>query len=133
MFSHRPAATTSLDAAPARLRSPRFSLADNCRAGGPAALLSGDQCTGECELGLWFRRKSAADSACAAVCVSSNAVVPAGCLSANASSFRQNVSSRRGVILRCFDEIRHKMLSARTAHDFLGLADGERIQTSAFF
>src|SRR5438477_9671697 len=47
MFSHRPAATTSLDAAPARLRSPRFSLADNCRAGGPAALLSGEQSTQE--------------------------------------------------------------------------------------
>jgi hypothetical protein len=62
MFPHRPAASTSLDGAPARLRSPRFSLADNCRAGGLAALLLGEQCTGECELGLWFRRKSAADS-----------------------------------------------------------------------
>src|SRR5437870_12036263 len=31
------------------------------------------------------------------------------------------------------DEIRHKMLSARTAHDFLGLAHGQRIQTSALF
>src|SRR5438132_1362026 len=31
------------------------------------------------------------------------------------------------------DEIRHKMVSARTAHDFLGLAHGQRIQTSAFF
>src|SRR5947199_10229829 len=97
MFSHRPAATTSLDAAPARLRSARFSLADNCRDGGPAALLSGDQCTGECELGLWFRRKSAADSASAAVCDSSNAVVPAGCLSANAPSFSQYFSCGRGV------------------------------------
>jgi len=69
----------------------------------------------------------------AAVCVSSNAVVPACGLSANAPSFRQNFSSRSIVILQCVDEIRHKMLSARTAHDFLGLAHGERIQTSAFF
>src|SRR5437660_10187425 len=98
MFSHRPAATTSLDAAPARLRSARFSLADNCRDGGPAALLSGDQCTGECELGLWFRRKSAADSACAAVCVSSDDVVTAGCLSAKAHSFRQTLSIRTVVV-----------------------------------
>ena len=30
---------------------------------GPAALLSGERSTGECELGLRFRRKSAADSA----------------------------------------------------------------------
>src|SRR5437763_5804677 len=133
MFSHRPAATTSLVAAPARLRSARFSVADNCRVGGPAALLSGEQSTGECELGLWFRRKSAADSARAAVCDSSNAVVPAYYLSANAPSFHQNFSSGRIVVLQCFDEIRHKMLSARTAHDFLGLTHGERIQTGAFF
>ena len=63
MFPHRSAASTSLVAAPARLRSPRFFLADNCRASGPAALLSGERSTGECELGLRFRRKSAADSA----------------------------------------------------------------------
>ena len=95
IFPHRPAASASLVAAQTRLRSPRFSLADNCRADGPAALLSGEQCKGECEPGLWFRRKSAADSACAIVCDSSNAVVPARCLSANAPSFRQNFSSRR--------------------------------------
>ncbi len=97
MFPHRPAASPSLGAAPARLRPARFSLADNCRAGGPAALLSGEQCKGECELGLWFRRKSAADSARAAVCDSSNGAVSARCLSANAPSFRQNLSSRSGV------------------------------------
>src|SRR4029077_19432891 len=97
--------STALDAAPTRLQSPRFSLADNCRANGLAALLSGEQCKGECELGLWFRRKSTADSARAAVCDSSNAFVPARCLSANASSFRQNFSSRRIVILQSFAQI----------------------------
>ena len=122
MFPHRSAASTSLDAAPARLRSARFSLADNCRAGGPAALLSGEQCKGECELGLWSRRKSAADSARAALCGSPDAVVPARCLSANAPSFRQNFSSRRILILRSLAR------SYGLAGDFVwnGKCDGQK-------
>ena len=90
-------AATSLDALPAWVRSARFCLADNCRAGGPAAFLSGEQPTGECELGLRLRPNAAEDSARAAVCDSLNAVVPARCLSADTSSFRQNLSSCRVV------------------------------------
>jgi len=49
----------------------------------------------ECELGLWFRPKTADDSARTAVRDSFNAAVSARCLSADASFFRQNLSSGR--------------------------------------
>jgi len=72
-----------------------FFLANSCRVGGPAALVSGEQRAGECELGLWFRPKTADDSARTAVRDSFNAAVSARCLSADASFFRQNLSSGR--------------------------------------
>src|SRR5206468_2532439 len=97
VFSHHPAAVTSLDASPARVRSARFYLADDCRAGRAAALLSSEQPTGERELGLWVRPKSAEDSARAAICDSFNAAITAYCLSANAPSFHHNLS-RAGAV-----------------------------------
>src|SRR5262249_17003769 len=92
MFSHYPAAATSLDNSPDRLRSARVCVADNCRAGDAATLLSGEQPTGERELGLWIRPKSAEDSARAAVCDCFNAAIPAHCLSANPPSLHYNLS-----------------------------------------
>ena len=97
VFPHRPAADTSLDRASPGLRSTGVSLADNCRTHGPTALLSDEQRTGECELGLWLRPKTADDSAWATVRDSFNGAVPARCLSADASSFRPNLSSSRHV------------------------------------
>src|SRR5262249_15704289 len=97
MFSHYPAAATSLDNSPDRLRSARVCVADNCRAGDAATLLSGEQPTGERELGLWVRPKSAEDSARAAVCDCFNAAIPAHCLSANPPSLHYNLS-RAGAV-----------------------------------
>src|SRR4029077_20383373 len=95
MFPHCSAAVTSLDGSPARLRSADFCLPGGCGVGGAAALLSAEQPRRECELGLWAWPKSAEDSARAAVCDSPNAAVSAGCLSADASSFRQHLSHSR--------------------------------------
>ena len=97
MFPHCTAAITSLDASPTRVRSARFRVSDSCGAGGPADLVPGEQSTGECELGLWLRPKTADDSACATVCDFLNAPVPDRCLSADASSFLQNFSRGRRV------------------------------------
>ncbi len=95
MFSYRSAGNTSLGTSSTRVRSTCFSLADNCCAGGAAVFVPAKQPTRKCELGVRFRPKSAEDYACAAVRNSVNVAVPTRYLSADAPSFRQDLSRGR--------------------------------------
>ena len=95
MLSYRPAGITSLGTSPTRVRSKCFSLADNCCVGGASVVVPAKQRTRKCELGVRFRPKSAEDYARAAVRNSVNAAVPTRYLSADALSFRQDLSLGR--------------------------------------